>query len=184
MLNTKALQKIWIWLVPLAGIVMFLTEYFFFKKDIFDGINRSIAFAGMLPIAKKDYDEHIIPNKYLIWILKVGGLALLIQLFIYNKYIVSILGDRLIGLALGGGIFLIAMLISHAGVGAGDVKLYGTLGILLGVKAVYNVIFFSLIFGAVCSIVLLISKKKTKKDVLPMAPYALIGLTAALILGV
>lgn len=182
--QNKGITKIWLLLVPAVGLLVLLTEYFYFKKDIFDSINRCIALAGMLPIAEKDYKEHIIPNKYLLWMLRAGALVLVIQLLIHKEYIVSILGDKMIGLLAGGGIFLAAMLISPDGIGAGDVKLYGTLGILLGFKAVFNVIFFSLIFGAICSIALLLIKKKSKKDVLPMAPYTLLGLAAALLLGV
>lgn len=166
-----------------AGLAVLLLEYLYFKKNIFESIYRCIAFVAIIPIAVKDYKEHIIPNKYLLWVIRAGAAVLVIHLFVYNEYIVSILGDKLVGLLAGGGIFLIAMLISPGGIGAGDVKLYGTLGILLGFRAVFNVIFFALVCGAVCSIALLVSKKKTKKDELPMAPYTVFGIMAALFMG-
>lgn len=167
-----------------AGLIVLMLKYFYFKKDIFESIYWSIVFTAIIPIAVKDYKEHIIPNKYLLWVIRAGALVLVIQLFVYNEYIVSILGDKLVGLLAGGGIFLVAMLISPSGIGAGDVKLYGTLGILLGFRAVFNIIFFALVCGAVCSIALLISKKKTKKDELPMAPYTVFGLMVALLMGI
>ena len=167
-----------------VGVFTCIMKLLIFKRDVFETLYWLIALVSIVPIAWKDYKEHIIPNQYLLWVLRFGIPLFFVNLVVYNEYFISISVNKVLGLLVGGGIFLLAMLISPKGVGAGDVKLYAVIGFLLGSRAIFNVLLYALVLGAVCSIVLLISKKKTRKDELPLAPYTFIGLLLALCLGV
>ena len=167
-----------------VGVITCLFKLLVFKKDIFETAYWVIAMVSIVPIAWKDYKEHIIPNKYLLWVLRIGIPLFFIQIVVQNDYYIAISINKVLGVLLGGGIFLLSMLISPKGVGAGDVKMYAVMGFLLGSRAIFNVLLYALVLGAVSSVVLLVSKKKTRKDELPLAPYTFFGMLIALCLGV
>ncbi len=168
----------------IIGIFTYILRVLVFKLDIVNTLYWIIAMVAIVPIAWRDYKEHIIPNKYLLVVLRFAVLLFFIHIVVEPEFVIAITVDKLIGVLVGGGIFLITMLISSKGVGAGDVKLYAVIGFLVGSKAVFNVLFYALLIGAISSVVLLLSKKKTRKDALPLAPFTLFGLLVSLCLGV
>lgn len=177
-------NKIILFVCVIVGIVTCILKLLVFRRDIFETLYWLVALVAIVPIAWKDYKEHIIPNQYLIWVLRIGIPIFFVHLFVNNEYFIAISVNKILGAFVGGGIFLLAMLISPKGVGAGDMKMYGVIGFLLGSKAIFNVLLYALIIGSVCSIVLLLSKKKKRNDELPLAPYTFIGLVLALCFGV
>ncbi|MEX0798528.1 MAG: prepilin peptidase [Bacteriovoracaceae bacterium] len=60
------------------------------------------------------------------------------------------------------------------GLGGGDIKLFGILGVLLGPVGVMNTIFMSSLLGSVIGIALIISKKMNKDTALAFGPYILV----------
>lgn len=130
-----------------------------------------------------DIDLMIIPN-HLSGVLIIGRVITIILEFIFHADIaMGALINSVITLVLTIAILLILALITRGGIGMGDVKLFGTLGFLLGGRAVVSTIILSLVVGALYSTILLISKKKSLKDVMPLGPFALYGLGITLLLG-
>lgn len=81
--------------------------------------------------------------------------------------------------------FLILNLLSRGGMGMGDVKLAAMLGTLLspfGWSTLVAAFIFAFFLGAIIGLVLLASKKATKKTLIPFGPYMLIGAWAAVLL--
>ena len=95
----------------------------------------------LVPIALIDIDHHIIPN-VLTLIGAVVGFALVVafQTDELVEHIIAALG--------AGGFFLIAAIVYPSGMGMGDVKLAGVMGIFLG-REVVPAIFVALIAGSV-----------------------------------
>lgn len=97
---------------------------------------------------------------------------------------------RLIGLAVcGAGLWLfyfVLNLIYPAGMGFGDVKLAGVLGLYLGWFGwEYAVIgtFLAFLVGAVVGVALMASGRATRKTAIPFGPYMLVGAFGALAAG-
>lgn len=111
-----------------------------------------------------DYDYTIIPDEMIIFGLIAGSL------FLFSDVKLSI-NNALIGMIVGGGIFLIIAIGSHGAVGGGDIKLMAVLGLFLGWKMILFVILASFIIGAAASTILLILKIKSRKDMIPFAPF-------------
>jgi leader peptidase (prepilin peptidase)/N-methyltransferase len=88
---------------------------------------------------------------------------------------------------LGGGIlftfFLFLYLAKPEGVGFGDVKLAGALGLFLGWKLGLLSLFLAFTSGGVVGAFLLLLKKKTLKDPLPFGPFLSGGAVVALLFG-
>ena len=124
-----------------------------------------------------DYKEQIIPNRLTLILFEVG----LLFAFINGAMIsFSALLRDILGLAIGGGIFLIITLIGgliagKEAMGFGDVKLMGALGLIFGA---YNIIIISVIsflLAAIISIILIISKKKKANEYIPFGPFIVVS---------
>lgn len=88
--------------------------------------------------------------------------------------------DMILGLLTGAGIFgLIAIfafvVYKREGMGLGDVKLMGMLGLFFGVFNIIQIFILSFAIGAVVSIILLVTKKKKSSDYLAFGPFIVIA---------
>ncbi|MFG6116416.1 prepilin peptidase [Halobacillus sp. MO56] len=80
---------------------------------------------------------------------------------------------------LGGifGIVLIGMIIrlSNGGMGAGDMKLFGIIGFIMGIEGLMVSFFLSVISGACLGMVLMLSGKASRSHPIPFAPFIIFG---------
>jgi leader peptidase (prepilin peptidase)/N-methyltransferase len=88
-----------------------------------------------------------------------------------------------IGCAIGLVLFLLIALLSRGGMGLGDVKMAALMGIMLGYPNVLVAIFLAIIAGGLMAIVLLVSRKKGRKQAIPFGPFLALGTVLALIWG-
>jgi len=93
------------------------------------------------------------------------------------------LGDKLLGVLLGGGIFGLVVVLSGGGMGGGDIKLGAMIGAFLGARYVLITIFMAIFCGAAVGGILLLLGKKGRKDVLPFGPFLAIGALIAILWG-
>lgn len=92
----------------------------------------------------------------------------------------------LIGLAAAWLLFLIQGLIYPAGIGWGDIKLSGFLGLYLGwlgVGALVAGVFLGYLLAALAGLALLAARRATRKSLLPFGPFLLLGTLIAIILS-
>jgi leader peptidase (prepilin peptidase)/N-methyltransferase len=92
----------------------------------------------------------------------------------------------LIGLAAAWLLFLIQALIYPAGIGWGDVKLSGVLGLYLGwlgVTALVAGLFLGYVLAAVVGLVLLATRRATRRSQIPFGPFLLAGTLIAIVLS-
>lgn len=134
-----------------------------------------------------DLEHHLVLNKV---IYPASGLALAISLFR------SLPGDPLgldvvapaIGAALLGGVvgfvalFLPAWL-SGGGIGAGDVKLGAFLGLALGFPAILAGLFLGFLAGGIGAAVLLLARRRSRRDPVPYAPFLTAGAWVGMLYG-
>ncbi len=85
-------------------------------------------------------------------------------------------GDALLGMVVGAGIFLLIALFAllvykKEGMGLGDVKLMGMLGLFFGFADTVQIFIFSFFIGAMISVILLIARKKKTDDYVPFGPF-------------
>lgn len=130
-----------------------------------------------------DLKKTIIPNLLILAGLGVRVAIYVAEFFLYNEVFAPQIKSDLIGLAFGFGFLLIVSLISRGALGFGDVKLFGIIGIMSGTICTYYTLVFCLIVSALVSTVLLITKKKGRKDSIPFGPCILIGYFVAIALS-
>jgi prepilin signal peptidase PulO-like enzyme (type II secretory pathway) len=67
--------------------------------------------------------------------------------------------------------------------GGGDVKLGFALGLLLGWPDILMTLMLTFLLGGVVGLVLMISRKKTMKDFLPLAPFLAVSVCLTIFFG-
>lgn len=117
-----------------------------------------------------DLDHSILPDS-------LNLILLLVALFIV--YQTGNWKQALIGAGMGfGGTLGITLLFyflkGKVGMGGGDIKLYGVLGLLLGPLGIVQNIFLSCFLGTIIMLILIISKKINKDQPAPFGPSILI----------
>jgi leader peptidase (prepilin peptidase)/N-methyltransferase len=131
----------------------------------------------LVPVALIDLETQTIPNV----LMAIGAVvAPLVVLLVAPGDIV----EHLIAAAAGGGFFLLAVLAYPRGMGMGDVKLAGVLGLFLG-RAVAPAIFLALVSGTLVGALVMARKgvaagRKTK---VPFGPFLALGGVVALFAG-
>jgi len=117
-----------------------------------------------------------IPNELILVMITVW-LILIVPVLIYDTdYGVDLIIDSLIGLLIGGGLFLLVYAVSRKGLGGGDVKFMAAAGLYLGFAGILPAILYGTILAAVTGLVLIISKKINRKETIPLAPFLFVGI--------
>lgn len=90
----------------------------------------------------------------------------------------------LLGAAIGGGVFLVQILLSKGRwVGGGDLKLGVGMGLLLGWERVLYALFLAYIIGAAVGAVLLLARKVNAKSAIPFGTFLALGTYLVLLWG-
>ncbi|WP_182200451.1 prepilin peptidase [Paraliobacillus salinarum] len=115
-----------------------------------------------------DIKYMLIPNKILLFF---SPLILLVRMLSpldpwWSPIVGSLLGFIMI--------FLI-ILISKGGMGAGDMKLFALLGLIVGYQGILLTFFLSTLLGTIGSAILLIRKKVDRKSPIPFGPFICIA---------
>lgn len=133
--------------------------------------------SALVPITLIDLDHRIIPNK----ITAPAAAAAIVATAILQP---GHLPGRLLAGALAGGAFLLVALIKPGGMGLGDVKLAGVLGLFLG-SAVAPAIFVALLAGSATGVVLATRSgvQAARKTTVPFGPFLALGGVAGLLVG-
>ena len=123
-----------------------------------------------------DYRQQIIPNRLNLTMFEIG----LIIAFLYGMSNVAITVDMLLGMLVGGGIFLAITLVGSLiygkeALGFGDVKLMGALGLYFGVSNILAISAMSFLIGAILGIILIVTKIKKSNEYIPFGPFIVIA---------
>lgn len=168
------------------GISIILFVFFqiilFSNTDIISMLKYLFLLLLLTEAAIIDKAKKIIPNELIIAGLLIRGIFYIIEFFVSENLLETLKSDML-GLVLGFGVLAVVSVITKQGLGFGDVKLFGIIGIMGGVMCTYATLFFSILVSAVVSIILLLSRKKNRKDTIPFGPCILIGYILVIILG-
>ena len=126
-----------------------------------------------------DYKLQIIPNRLTLSIFETGLIFTFLSALMNTNAGMNIFINNMLGMIVGGGIFLIITLIGGliAGkdaMGFGDVKLMGALGLFVGWVEIIMISVIAFLLAAIVSIVILISRKKKADEYIPFGPFIVI----------
>jgi leader peptidase (prepilin peptidase)/N-methyltransferase len=131
----------------------------------------------LVPVTLIDLDHRIIPNKLML----IGTVVSLAIVLLTQP---SSLTEHLIAAGAAGGFLLIAALAYPGGMGMGDVKLAGVLGLFLG-RAVGPAMLVALVSGTLVGAAIIARKgaKEGRKTAIPFGPYLAFGGLVGLFAG-
>ena len=141
--------------------------------------------ASFIALTFIDLDHYIIPNR-----ITFGGIAVGLVLSFTAKYMPD--SDRFVVTdtlqAIGGGALFAGILylldqlsllvFKKRGMGGGDVKLAAVIGLFVGIKLIFPVIFLASVVGSIIGIVVLLIRRTKEADpshYIPFGPYLVLG---------
>ena len=184
-------------IVELASGFIFLLPFYFQKSfvngqwSIVESVIWILVFLTFLLIWAIDYRLYIIPDElsFLLGVLGLlatdfsgksflGSYALLFGLSenVWQNHLAGLL----VGAALVGFIIIFT---GGRGMGMGDLKLMGALGLLYGWPEVLFIFAIASIIGAAASLILMLVGKKTMRSHIPFGPFLVLGATAVFFFG-
>jgi leader peptidase (prepilin peptidase)/N-methyltransferase len=131
----------------------------------------------LVPITLIDLDHRIIPNK----ITGPAALAAVVAIAALDR---DFLVEAVIAGLAGGGFFFVAAILYPRGMGMGDVKLAGVLGLYLG-RAVAPAILIALVAGVAVGVAVIARKGAVegRKTAVPFGPFLALGGIVAFFAG-
>lgn len=183
----------------LSGFIMLLPLYFV-KMPLLMVIIWIIALFVFVLIAAIDLRLSVIPDgaNIMLALLGVGniiahfvyrGSALLPSSFIERYSLLfgmpqSLIASHVVGGVVGMLVFgIIVAATKGKGMGMGDVKLGGALGLLFGYPDIVLIIGLAFTIGAMTGIILMIVSQKKLKDAIPFGPFLVLGATLTMVYG-
>ena len=152
----------------------------YFKGITIDTIKYIILIPMLISAFVIDLKLQIIPNRLTLTIFEVGLVFTFLTTLLNINGGIDLFIDSVLGMLVGGGIFLIITLIGGAiagkeAMGFGDVKLMGALGLFFGWRNMILISVMSFLFAAIVSIVILISRKKKFSEYIPFGPFIVVA---------
>lgn len=129
-----------------------------------------------------DFEHNVLPNKIVF-----TGMAIALSLALTAEFIPSInqpgLKSAAIGGAIGFGLLCLPALISRRGMGWGDVKLAGLIGLVTGFPLILLAMFLAMVTGGLTASILLLLKVKRRGDMIPFGPFLSLATLVTLFWG-
>lgn len=163
-------------IVEILNGLLYLILYMKFSLSILF-IRYAILSSILIVASFIDYKYKIIPDE-----INLFAFICFIMLNIVYNYNSNFL-NGIIGLIIGGGLFLLIAVISKGAMGGGDVKLMGVIGLSVGWKYILLITLLSFVIGAIISILLLILRIKSRKDYIAFGPFIAVSAVITLLFG-
>lgn len=178
--NCKSKISIQYPIVELLTGLIYLIIYLTYGLSI-QSLIYIILSAALIIIALIDLNERIVPD-----VISLPGILIGFILSFFVPYISFI--NSALGIFVGGGIILIigivgSVIFKKEAMGGGDVKLAAMIGAFLGWRYIIISLFLGFFLGALAGIILILSKIKSRKDVVPFGPFIVLGSFITLLWG-
>ena len=131
-----------------------------------------------------DLEHQLILNKI---VYPASAVALIISVFLPQTEIMSfpwpVSLNGIIGGAIGLVLFLVPILVYPKGMGWGDVKMAGLIGLVTGFPLIFVALFMAVILGGLLASALLLLKVKKRKEAIPFGPFLSLTTIVTLLWG-
>lgn len=131
-----------------------------------------------------DLEHQLILNKI---VYPASVVALIISVFLPQTEIMSfpwpVSLNGIIGGAIGLVLFLVPILVYPKGMGWGDVKMAGLIGLVTGFPLIFVALFMAVILGGLLASALLLLKVKKRKEAIPFGPFLSLTTIVTLLWG-
>lgn len=172
--TTRRLVFLIVMVLSLCAISISL-EIIFVSNTLLDNAKLLALLAILFVAANVDARHRIIPNVLVLTGLVLRIIFWLIELFTSPATFWGIMKNDLIACLLVVAFFVVGVLLVKGGIGMGDIKLMLVMCLFQGFYGVVSSLFCSLFVAFIYAIIVLLFKKKNKKDSVAFAPAILLG---------
>lgn len=167
------------YLLMVIVAVAYIALLFFNGLNI-DTIQYMILIPMLLIAFIIDLRLQIIPNRLTLTMFETGLIFTFIKTLLITGGGIGIFIDSMLGMLVGGGIFLLITLIGGAiagkeAMGFGDVKFMGALGLFFGWLNIIMISVMAFLFAAIVGIVILIARKRKIGEYIPFGPFIVVA---------
>ncbi len=171
-------------------IVMFLAlcavavalSWVYPSNSLIDNGKLLVLLALLFVAASVDARQRIIPNAVVLTGLVLRVVFWIMELVTAPSLFWNIMKNDLLACLLVVGFFVVGVLLVKGGIGMGDIKLMLVMCLFQGFYGVVSSLFCSLFVAFVYAIVVLLARKKTRKDSVAFAPAILLGTILSIVL--
>ncbi|MBA7495629.1 Prepilin peptidase PppA [subsurface metagenome] len=167
-------------------IVEFITGLIYLIIYLIYGLNiQSLIYiilsSALIIITFIDLNEQVIPE-----VISLPGIVVGLILSFFVTYVSFI--NSALGIVIGGGIILVirlagSLIFKKESMGIGDIELAAMIGAFLGWRYIIMSLFLGFFLGALAGIILILSKIKSREDVVPFGPFIVLGSFITLLWG-
>ncbi|MGH9151801.1 MAG: prepilin peptidase [Acidimicrobiales bacterium] len=170
-------------LVEIATAVLFALTALRFGADA--ALPAFLVFvAALVAITPIDLELRIVPNRIVYPTLFVSAPLLLLAAAIHGDWASA--REAAIGGVAAFAVFFVLWYVSPRGMGYGDVRLSGVIGMFLGWLGLWEValgLFLAFLSASVIGVALMAAGRKGRKDAIPFGPFLALGAVLALLAG-
>ena len=141
-----------------------------------DAATAAALLAGLVAITVIDLEHQIIPD-----VLSLPGILAGVLANLATGRLPWL--ESILGVLVGGGVFLAIILVSGGGMGGGDMKLGAMLGAFLGWKVVLLSMLVAVVAGGILAVALMATGVRGRKDPIPFGPFLALGGAVGLFWG-
>jgi len=141
-----------------------------------DAVTAAALLAGLVAITVVDLEHQIIPD-----VLSLPGILAGVLANLATGRLPWL--ESIVGVLVGGGAFLVIILVSGGGMGGGDMKLGAMLGAFLGWKVVLLSMLVAVVAGGILAVALMAAGVRGRKDPIPFGPFLALGGAVGLFWG-
>ena len=167
--------------VGLCGMSILLKTVYE-KNTLLHNAKMIILLAVLFIAANTDARKRLIPNKLVLIGLVLRVVFWVIELITVPDEFLNIVKNDLYACLLVVMFFVVGVLLVKGGIGMGDIKLMLVMCLFQGFYGVVSSLFCSLFVAFVYAIIVLLLRKKTKKDSVAFAPAILLGTALSIFL--
>ena len=172
-------------IVLLLDVIAIVTRYvrkLFLYNSFVAEVLLVLFLIGISFVALIDHTKKLIPNTALLlmlvlWIVIVGGFS-----FVRPIEGIRLILSCLFGAFFSGATFFLCYIFTKGQLGGGDVKLSFLMGLYLNTERIFPTLIYGMIICCVYSFCMLVKKKITLKDQLPLVPFLHLGFCIVVIL--
>ncbi|AUM95208.1 TPA: prepilin peptidase, partial [Clostridium botulinum] len=164
-------------LIELITGILFLSIYYLCGLNL-NFIKYIIFVSFIIIIGLIDLDTTDVYSKTTISAMIIGVIYILIEKFYFGYGIKTYIYAVLLCTTVIG-----TIIFTTKGMGSGDLDIYIVVSLFLGFKITALTIFFSFVFGALIGILLIVSKRKSRKDYIPFGPFIAIASIFSILFG-
>ena len=158
------------------AIPLVLLYYFVFNDSVEHFIIYSFITFIITVCAFTDIKRCIIPDEMNFFGFIVGIIYAFFKVSFDIKEGIDLILGGLLGFIIFVLIYLFSLLVfKKEGMGGGDIKLMGVLGLFFGVKSIIQIFILSFLFASIISIFLLLTRIKKKNDYIAFGPFIVLA---------